>query len=55
MFLENILLSVDDQVYGSIVPPLGGFATEKDRLKLDDTESWKRGSTIAPFDKEVIY
>lgn len=52
---ENILLSVDDHVYGTIVPPLGGFTTEKDKLKLDNTDSWKGGSMIAPFDKEARY
>lgn len=53
LIAENILLSVDGHVYGSVVPPLGGFGTEKDRLKLDNIDSWRGGSTIAPFDKEV--
>lgn len=52
-FSENILLSVDNHVYGSVVPPVGGFATEKDRLKLASTDNWKGGSMMAPFDKEV--
>lgn len=53
MFAENILLSVDGQVYGSIVAPPGGFATQKSNLKLHGTENWPRDSVMAPFDKEV--
>lgn len=46
---------MDGNVYGSIVPGLGGFATQQERLKLENVDAWKGGSTMAPFDKEASF
>lgn len=53
LFAENILLTVDGQVYGTIVPPPGGFATQDSKLQLYGAEKWRSGSVMAPLDKEV--
>jgi len=52
---DGIILSVDGQVYGKISPSEGGFAAEEQQLEIesDTAEAWRRGSLIAPFDKEM--
>lgn len=46
---------MDEEIYGSINPPVGGFASEATKLGLDAeiAQRWKRGTQMAPFDKEV--
>ncbi|KAF2893394.1 hypothetical protein ILUMI_12788 [Ignelater luminosus] len=52
---DSIVLSVDDEIYGKINPPEGGFASEEANLGLDAeiVQNWKKGSQLAPFDKEM--
>lgn len=49
---EEISLAVDDRVYATIVPPVEGFASLGSFLNIN-TNIWKSGSKLAPFDKEV--
>lgn len=55
LILDEIVLSVDEKEYGKIVPPEKGFVEEKGQLEIDAevAEKWKKGSKLAPFDKEV--
>lgn len=53
LFLDSITVHVDNEVYGRITPPVGGFAAEKDKLQLTAAERWKMGTKLAPFDQEV--
>lgn len=50
---ESITVYVDDEVYGKVVPPEGGFATEAESLGLQNVAELKKGTTLAPFDKEM--
>nr|XP_008191497.1 PREDICTED: beta-1,3-glucan-binding protein isoform X2 [Tribolium castaneum] len=52
---DQITLSVDDQVYGYIEPPRGGFVSDFQNLGLDFeiVERWRNGTSFAPFDKEM--
>jgi len=52
---DSITLSVDDHVYGNIYPPEEGFASQEKQLEIepDTAERWRRGSPMAPFDKEM--
>ncbi|XP_044256880.1 beta-1,3-glucan-binding protein-like [Tribolium madens] len=52
---DEIILMVDDQVYGNIYPPKGGFVSESQNLDLDmkNVERWRNGTSFAPFDKEM--
>nr|XP_023017871.1 beta-1,3-glucan-binding protein-like [Leptinotarsa decemlineata] len=51
---DNIVLSVDGKVYGSIYPPTGGFSSLGQELSNKNSERWKTGSVLAPFDKEMF-
>lgn len=51
-FVEEISFAVDDRVYATIVPPQDGFASLGSLLGIN-TNAWKTGSKLAPFDKEV--
>lgn len=48
------MLSVDDHIYGNIIPPEGGFGSQTS-LNVGAATRWKEGSLLAPFDKEVFY
>lgn len=52
---DRITVLVDDVVYGNIYPPSEGFASEAFDLALEEAtaERWKKGSALAPFDKEM--
>ncbi|XP_044766626.1 beta-1,3-glucan-binding protein-like isoform X2 [Coccinella septempunctata] len=51
---EKITLSVNDNIYGHIYPPQGGFASLDSQLNLEGCERWRNSnSEIAPFDKEM--
>ncbi|ERL92074.1 beta-1,3-glucan-binding protein [Dendroctonus ponderosae] len=50
---DSITLSVDNMVYGTIFPPEGGFASLATNLHLKNSDKWKSGTKIAPFDKEM--
>ncbi|XP_018563525.1 beta-1,3-glucan-binding protein-like [Anoplophora glabripennis] len=47
---ESITVSVDDHMYGSIYPPADGFSK---LVNEGHTKRWRRGSSLAPFDKEM--
>ncbi|KAB0798120.1 hypothetical protein PPYR_09113 [Photinus pyralis] len=51
---DGVTLSVDNDVYGNIYPPDGGFATETELGMHGATvQRWRKGSQMAPFDKEM--
>ncbi|KAK4876686.1 hypothetical protein RN001_009192 [Aquatica leii] len=52
---DGISLIVDNEVYGNVYPPDGGFVLKDDELSIDKAtaERWKKGSEMAPFDKEM--
>ncbi|CAH1105312.1 unnamed protein product [Psylliodes chrysocephalus] len=50
---DNIVLTVNDKLYGTIFPPAGGFSTLATLLKLKNANRWQSGSVLAPFDKEM--
>ncbi|XP_066246310.1 beta-1,3-glucan-binding protein-like [Euwallacea similis] len=50
---DSISLSVDNTVFGSVFPPEGGFSSLATNLQLKNSERWKQGSKMAPFDKEM--
>jgi hypothetical protein len=50
---DQITMMVDDQVYGNIYPPEGGFVSEAYNLDLVNVERWRGGTSFAPFDKEM--
>jgi beta-glucanase (GH16 family) len=52
---DQITMMVDDQVYGNIYPPEGGFVSEAYNLDLVNVERWRGGTSFAPFDKEVSW
>lgn len=53
MFISDELsFAVNDRVYATVTPPEGGFASLGSFLNVD-TNRWKGGSKLAPFDKEV--
>lgn len=49
----SISVSVDDKVYGNIYPPENGFASLGTTLQIQNSDRWKMGTTLAPFDKEM--
>lgn len=53
---DGISVYVNDEVYGNIEPPPGGFASLESNLGLKNTTTarWKMGSHMAPFDQEMI-
>lgn len=53
---DSITFSVDNQVYGTVTPPSGGFAANQRLLELDYlvAERWEKGSILAPFDHEMF-
>ncbi|XP_066149676.1 beta-1,3-glucan-binding protein-like [Euwallacea fornicatus] len=50
---DSISLKVDNVVFGSIFPPNRGFWSLASNLNLKNSERWKQGSKMAPFDKEM--
>ncbi|XP_045462189.1 uncharacterized protein LOC123672218 [Harmonia axyridis] len=51
---EKITLSVNDNIYGHIYPPQGGFASLESQLGLENCDRWRNShSGMAPFDKEM--
>ncbi|XP_057667244.1 uncharacterized protein LOC130900563 [Diorhabda carinulata] len=50
---DEIILTVNDKVYGTIVPPAGGFSTLASMLEIKNGDRLKYGSVLAPFDKEM--
>ncbi|KAF5294932.1 hypothetical protein FQR65_LT10644 [Abscondita terminalis] len=52
---DGISLIVDNEVYGNVYPPDGGFVMKHEDLKIDSgtAERWRKGSEMAPFDKEM--
>ncbi|KAK5642298.1 hypothetical protein RI129_008465 [Pyrocoelia pectoralis] len=51
---DGVTLSVDNEVYGNVYPPEGGFVTESElRVRGPTMVRWQRGSDMAPFDKEM--
>ncbi|KAL3274986.1 hypothetical protein HHI36_019760 [Cryptolaemus montrouzieri] len=52
---EKITLSVNDNIYGHISPPPGGFAALESSLKLEGCDRWNNSPELmAPFDKEMF-
>ncbi|XP_072397197.1 beta-1,3-glucan-binding protein-like [Diabrotica undecimpunctata] len=50
---DSITLSVDNKVYGKIEPPEGGFLSKASELQIRNSEDWRQGAKLAPFDKEM--
>ncbi|XP_056629844.1 uncharacterized protein LOC130440605 [Diorhabda sublineata] len=50
---DEIILTVNDKIYGTIVPPAGGFSTLASMLEIKNGDRLKYGSVLAPFDKEM--
>lgn len=53
LFLDGITLTLNDEEYGTVSPPEGGFGSLAEELQLKNSEKLLTGSPIAPFDKEV--
>lgn len=50
---EKITLMVDHEVYGTITPEEGGFASLEKELGLTGASRWNSGTVFAPFDQEM--
>lgn len=46
-------MTVNDEEYGTVFPPEGGFGSLATELQLKNSEKLLAGSPLAPFDKEV--
>lgn len=53
---DSISFGVDNQIYGTVTPPSGGFASLKNILQVDPmvAERWEGGTVLAPFDQEMF-
>ncbi|KAB0796439.1 hypothetical protein PPYR_10500 [Photinus pyralis] len=53
---DSISFGVDNQIYGTVTPPSGGFATLQNILQIDPmvAERWEGGTVLAPFDQEMF-
>ncbi|KAK9694447.1 Carbohydrate binding domain (family 32) [Popillia japonica] len=51
---ESISFFVDDREYGQIIPPRNGFSSVVARDKPEAASRLKRGTLLAPFDKDMV-